>query len=129
MIQLTEEGFKSFYDIDQMLYNDTIWLSKQVSGNVKEFEKTAKQMELGQKEWDIFWKRIRAIKSIMNKDKRDIETYINGKKKMMTKDEFEFAEFYLGEAEEESNCCSASVVHDRCSDCKENCTTVYVFEV
>lgn len=129
MVKLTNNGFESNYDIDQMLYNDAIWLSKQIKEDKDKFIKVARQLDLGQKEWDIFWKRVRAVRSIIEKQERDIEVVLNGKETRMTKDEFEFAEFYLGEAEEVSNCCGEPVIQGGiCSDCKEHCGVVYILE-
>ena len=63
MVALTEEGFKSSYNLDEMLAEDALWLvgkAKKLKKN--EFLKIASQIQLGQKEWDLFWKQLRLQK-------------------------------------------------------------------
>lgn len=60
---MTNNGFESSYNIDQMLYNDMVWLSKRIHLPVKEFEVVAKQMELTQENWARFWRVINYCKS------------------------------------------------------------------
>ncbi len=62
MVTLTEEGFKSFYNLDEMLAEDALWLVKQARKDKNEFLKIASQIQLGQKEWDLFWKQLRLQK-------------------------------------------------------------------
>jgi hypothetical protein len=62
MVTLTEEGFKSSYNLDEMLAEDALWLVKQAGKNKNEFLKIASQIQLGQKEWDLFWKQLRLQK-------------------------------------------------------------------
>jgi hypothetical protein len=62
MVTLTEEGFKSSYNLDEMLAEDALWLVKQAGKNKNEFLKIASQIQLGQKEWDLFWKELRLQK-------------------------------------------------------------------
>ena len=62
MVTLTEEGFKSSYNLDEMLAEDALWLVKQARKDKNEFLKIASQIQLGQKEWDLFWKEIRKSK-------------------------------------------------------------------
>ena len=62
MVTLTEEGFKSSYNLDEMLAEDALWLVKQAKKNKNEFLKIASQIQLGQKEWDLFWKELRLQK-------------------------------------------------------------------
>lgn len=59
MITITETGVSRSFDIDEMLYNNTVWLGKQIQLPSKKFEKVAKQLELRQEDWDLFWKRLR----------------------------------------------------------------------
>ena len=49
MVTLTEEGFKSSYNLDEMLAEDALWLVKQAGKNKNEFLKIASQIQLGQK--------------------------------------------------------------------------------
>jgi len=62
MVTLTEEGFKSSYNLDEMLAEDALWLVKQARKDKNEFLKIASQIQLGQKEWDLFWKELRLQK-------------------------------------------------------------------
>jgi hypothetical protein len=62
MVTLTEEGFKSSYNLDEMLAEDALWLVKQARKDKNEFLKMASQIQLGQKEWDLFWKQLRLQK-------------------------------------------------------------------
>ena len=62
MVTLTEEGFKSSYNLDEMLAEDALWLVKQAKKDKNEFLKIASQIQLGQKEWDLFWKELRLQK-------------------------------------------------------------------
>mgnify|MGYP000971354628 FL=1 len=62
MVTLTEEGFKSSYNLDEMLAEDALWLVKQAKKDKNEFLKIASQIQLGQKEWDLFWKQLRLQK-------------------------------------------------------------------
>jgi hypothetical protein len=62
MVTLTEEGFKSSYNLDEMLAEDALWLVKQARKDKNEFLKIASQIQLGQKEWDLFWKQLRLQK-------------------------------------------------------------------
>lgn len=59
MIRLTDYGFYNSYDIDGMLYDNAVWLSMQVGESVKDFTKTASQLDLRQSDWDLFWKKVR----------------------------------------------------------------------
>jgi len=62
MVTLTEEGFKTSYNLDEMLAEDALWLVKQAKKDKNEFLKIASQIQLGQKEWDLFWKQLRLQK-------------------------------------------------------------------
>ncbi len=62
MIQLTETGFSRSFDIEDMLYNNMIWLTKQIGLPSKKFEGIAKGLELRQEDWDMFWKKLRGEK-------------------------------------------------------------------
>ena len=62
MVTLTEEGFKSSYNLDEMLAEDALWLVKQARKDKNEFLKIASQIQPGQKEWDLFWKQLRLQK-------------------------------------------------------------------
>lgn len=62
MVTLTEEGFKSSYNLDEMLAEDALWLVEQARKDKNEFLKIASQIQLGQKEWDLFWKQLRLQK-------------------------------------------------------------------
>lgn len=42
--------------VDQMLYEDTVWLVKKIVDPVKKFLKNANRIELRQEDWDMFWK-------------------------------------------------------------------------
>lgn len=124
MIQLTKNGFESSYDIGNMLYNDMIWLTKQVKKPYAEFEKIAKEIDLTQDNWNMFWKKIREYRS----EVRDIECIVSGRSKMVSEEEFEVVKQILFSPEVVSNCCSADILGDDiCSDCKEHCGKVYIF--
>ncbi len=45
-----------------MLAEDALWLVKQARKDKNEFLKIASQIQLGQKEWDLFWKQLRLQK-------------------------------------------------------------------
>lgn len=124
MVTLTKNGFETSYDIDGMLYNDMIWLSRQIRKPTKEFESLARQIDLDQENWNRFWKEIREYRT----EVRDIECIINDKTKMLTEEELEVVKQILGSPDEMSNCCSADIIGtDICSDCKEHCEKVYLF--
>jgi hypothetical protein len=65
----------------------------------------------------------------MNK-KDKIEVIIRGKEKSVTSEEYEVVKRILGSFPGKvSNCCNAPVLGgDICSDCKEHCGLVYIFE-
>lgn len=46
------------FDIDGMLYDDTVWLAKQVKKPIGEFKKIVEIMELPDKYVDKFWKLV-----------------------------------------------------------------------
>lgn len=123
MVQLTKNGFESSYDIDNMLYNDMIWLTKQVRKPYREFEKLAKEIDLTQENWNRFWQKIRNYRS----QERDIECLIRGKTKFLTEEEFEVVKQILFSPDVISNCCGADVKDGRCWDCNSLCEKVYVF--
>ncbi len=124
MINLTENGVKRSFNIDEMLYNDMEWLLRQARKPKKEFEKIAKQIELDQKNWDRFWKKVRNYRGMVE----DVECMIGDKRKMLTEEEFEVVKQILGYPDEISDCCSADILgEDICSDCKEHCSKVYIF--
>ena len=124
MINLTENGVKRSFNIDEMLYNDMEWLLRQARKPKKEFEKIAKQIELDQKNWDRFWKKVRNYRGMVE----DVECMIGDKRKMLTEEEFEVVKQILGYPDEISDCCSADILgEDICSDCTEHCSKVYIF--
>jgi len=124
MINLTENGVKRSFNIDEMLYNDMEWLLRQARKPKKEIEKIAKQIELDQKNWDRFWKKVRNYRGMVE----DVECMIGDKRKMLTEEEFEVVKQILGYPDEISDCCSADILgEDICSDCKEHCSKVYIF--
>ncbi|KUK76476.1 MAG: hypothetical protein XD93_0887 [candidate division WS6 bacterium 34_10] len=53
-VNRTVENGRSF-DIDGMLYEDTVWLAKQVKQPIGEFKKIVEVMELSDKYVDKFW--------------------------------------------------------------------------
>jgi len=131
MINLTRSGFKRSFDVDEMLYEDMVWLTEQVRVNVGEFEEVATQMSLRQEDWDKFWKKIRTIKEATQRE-FTIECVVLGREWQLTQEEFEFVKQLLGEPQELSNCCGSEVYpHNtndhtsRCVDCKEGCGVVY----
>lgn len=124
MIQLTKSGFQSSYDIDQMLYNDMVWLSHKIGLPVKEFEVVAKQMELTQDNWTRFWRVVRSRRL----QEKSIHVVINEKERVFTQEEFEVAKQILGTPDRVSNCCSAPIDDEMlCSDCGEHCGEIYLF--
>lgn len=124
MINLTENGVKRSFNIDEMLYDDMEWLLRQARKPKKEFEKIAKQIELDQKNWDRFWKKVRNYRGMVE----DVECMIGDKRKMLTEEEFEVVKQILGYPDEISDCCSADILGENiCSDCKEHCSKVYIF--
>ena len=46
------------FDVDGMLYDDTVWLAKQVKKPIGEFKKIVEIMELPDKYVDKFWKLV-----------------------------------------------------------------------
>ena len=46
------------FDVDGMLYYDTVWLAKQVKKPIGEFKKIVEIMELPDKYVDKFWKLV-----------------------------------------------------------------------
>lgn len=56
-VNRTVENGRSF-DIDGMLYEDTVWLAKQVKKPIGEFKKIVEIMELPDKYVDKFWKLV-----------------------------------------------------------------------
>lgn len=129
MIKLTKNGYETNYDIDSMLYEDAVWLSRQIKKPTKDFTDTAQEMDLRQEDWDTFWKRVRGIRRVMKKEEERFTVVMHGKDYRMTKEEMELATYYLGEPEEVSNCCGEKIKgQDICSDCLEHCAIIYVYE-
>lgn len=101
MIRLTDYGFYNSYDderkqfelllshylyiIDGMLYDNAVWLSMQVGESVKDFTKTASQLDLRQSDWDLFWKKVRNY----SREVKDIECLIGEKRRLITREELE----------------------------------------
>jgi len=56
-VDRTVENGRSF-DIDGMLYNDTVWLSKQVTRPIQEFKEIVSIMELSNQYVDKFWELV-----------------------------------------------------------------------
>lgn len=124
MIQLTNNGFESSYDINQMLYNDMVWLSHKINLPVKEFEVVAKQMELTQDNWTRFWNVVRHCRL----QEKNIHVLINDNERTFTQEEFEVAKQILGTPDRVSNCCSSSIDDEGlCMDCGEHCGELYIF--
>lgn len=136
MIQLTKYGFRTSYDIDDMLYDDMTWLAEQTTGSFKSFRKVVEVMVLSDNHVDEFWEIVskkRYENDMRKREKaREIPVIINGEEGLFTKEEFEVAKQILGIPEKISNCCGADVTESndytaRCFDCKENCGVVYHF--
>jgi hypothetical protein len=64
MIEITKNGVQSSYNIEEMLLEDAEWLAKQGWKKKKDFVKLAKQIELGQREWNYFWTTLRELKEV-----------------------------------------------------------------
>ena len=63
MYVITDTGIEQHFDLDEMLVEDTNWLIKQaVLQKKKDFVKIAKQIDLRQEDWDLFWKQLRLQK-------------------------------------------------------------------
>lgn len=56
-VSRTIENGRSF-DIDGMLYEDTVWLAKQVTIPIQEFKEIVSIMELSDKYVDKFWELV-----------------------------------------------------------------------
>lgn len=56
MIQLTKYGFRTSYDIDDMLYDDATWLAEQTTGSFKSFREIVERFELTDRYVGEFWK-------------------------------------------------------------------------
>lgn len=124
MIQLTQNGFVRSFDVDQMMYDDMVWLSNKINLPVGEFEIFAKQIELTQENWARFWSMIRSCK-IQEPVKISV---VNGKKRTFTNEEFEVAKQILGTPQRVSECCSAPIDSEGlCSDCGSHCSDLYLF--
>lgn len=124
MIRLTDYGFYNSYDIDGMLYDNAVWLSMQVGESVKDFTKTASQLDLRQSDWDLFWKKVRNY----SREVKDIECLIGEKRRLITREELEVLEqILLSKPTVISKCCEAEVKEGICSDCGRRCNKVYVF--
>lgn len=116
-------------NINDMLIEDSRWLVLQSTRPTKEFEKVAKEIELRQEDWTRVWNDIN--EKLVNLPEEEIEEkllcQINGKDKELTKEEFEFVRFTLGDPQEESNCCGGECIHGVCQDCYEHCDLIYIF--
>jgi hypothetical protein len=124
--------FNRHFDIDGMMYDNAIWLSVQARLPLKEFLKIVNKLELGQKEWGIFWDKIKTEET----PEEEIECEIGNKTYFFSQEEFEVAKQILNNPnpEEVSNCCGAGVyTHNakdhisRCMECKEFCGIIYNF--
>lgn len=129
---MRDTDFNRHFDIDGMMYDNAVWLSVQARLPLREFLKIANKFELGQKEWGIFWKKIRTEETPVEK----IECEIGNKTYFFTQEEFEVAKQILKNTHpgELSNCCGADVYgHNsmdhvsRCKVCKEHCGIIYNF--
>jgi len=124
MIQLNKNGFQSSYNIDDMLHNDMIWLSRKIHIPVREFEIIGKQMELNQENWTRFWKIVNSCRV----QERDIHALVNDREKVFTQDEFEVVIQILGTPDEVSLCCNTPIDSDGlCMDCGEHCDKIFIF--
>lgn len=56
MIQLTKYGFRTSYDIDDMLYDNMTWLAEQTTGSFKSFREIVERFELTDRYVGEFWK-------------------------------------------------------------------------
>lgn len=56
MIQLTKYGFRTSYDIDDMLYDNATWLAEQTTCSVKSFREIVERFELTDRYVGDFWK-------------------------------------------------------------------------
>jgi len=148
MIQLTKYGFRTSYDIDDMLYDDATWLAEQTTGSLKSFREIVERFELTDRYVGEFWKivaqkraeRTKEIKKLerereildgATRGKRDYHVMVDEKEYTLTKEEFEALKMYKT-PEKISNCCGADVTESndftaRCYDCKENCGIIHVF--
>lgn len=128
------EHFSRTFDIDGMLSDDAKWLSLQIKLPKKVFLDIAKQLDLRQEDWGLFWKEAREAK--LKPLEKKLECLILGVEWKLTQEEFEFVEQLLGSPTDEiSNCCGASLYggsssdhFGMCGECYENCGVVYVWE-
>lgn len=129
---MRDTDFNRHFDLEDMLFDTSVWLSIQARLPLKEFLKIANQIDLRQEDWNTFWKKVRQYE----KTKGDIECEIEEKTYYFTEEEFEVAKQILNNPnpEELSNCCGAEVYgHNSkdhvsiCRECKEHCGIIYNF--
>jgi len=112
-------------NIDTLLCNETMGLLNYTQLSVRKFLRIARQEDLRQQDWDLFWKKLRE-KQFEN-SKFDI--CLNGKDMRVTLQELQMVIFNLGEGEKMSNCCGADMTPwGVCKDCGEPAKEVFNFD-
>lgn len=111
-------------NIDTLLYNETMGLLRDSQKRVPRFLNIASQEDLRQKDWDLFWKKLREHQ--FENGKFDI--CLNGKDIRVTSQELQMIVFQLGQGEEISNCCGADIFNETCMECGEGAKKVLNFE-
>lgn len=116
-------------NINDMLVGDARWLVLQSTRPTKEFKSVAKKLELRQSDWTKFWNDVNEKLNMITEDEAEERflCQINGKEQYLTKEEFEYVRFTLGDPEEESNCCGGECIHGVCQDCYEHCELIYIY--
>lgn len=112
-------------EIETLLYNETMGLLRDSQKRVSKFLNIASQEDLRQKDWDLFWKRLREQQFENSK----VDICLNGKDMRVTLQELKLITFQLGEGENISNCCGDDIGEDGiCRGCGEHAEKVLNFE-
>ena len=139
---MRDTDFNRHFDIEGMLSDNAVWLSFQIRLPREEFVEIAKELSMGQEDWNTFWRETRqqkaqeSVREQVKKEEGEIECSVLGRDLRLTQEEFDFVKQLLGQPSfEESNCCGASVDNhndndhsSRCLYCKEGCGVVYVWQ-
>ncbi len=131
--------FNRHFDVDEMLSETANWLAKQINLPLKDFLKIAEQIDLRQEDWDTFWKKIREAEKKVEKQEKNIESYIEcyimNKRYNFTEEEFEVVKQILNclDPKEYSSCCNSQVKSHtnthigECKKCGKVCRVIYEF--
>jgi hypothetical protein len=129
---MRDTDFNRHFDLEDMLFDTSVWLSIQARLPLSEFLKIANHIDLRQEDWNTFWKKIRTEET----PEEEIECEIGDRTYFFTQEEFEVAKQILKNPnpEEISNCCGEDIYEhnskdhiSRCKECKETCGIIYNF--